>query len=179
MDDSDIRHNPHPKQAYEVTVQIQDAPGPFDAAKASAVFRVANHECVPKDPLSGARKIPASFPTVDLVPLGNDRYRATVYSDLLEDHDYFGLGICHWRFEGLIVSVNANGVSFGADMVAASVLAHQRETWFFAKQLFHGSKVEDLNVPGAPLSDHIRTHADAFFSMTFTAKERHDERLME
>ena len=179
MDDADIKQNPHPKQAYEITVNVEGAPGQFDAASGSAVFRVANRGCVPQDPVSGAKKVPASYPSTTLEPVGNGRYRATVHPDLLEDGDYFGLGICHWRFEGFIVSLDANGTSFGTDMLADQILAQSTRTWFVAKELFHGSNVKDMSVSAVPISEYIRTHPEEFFSITLTAKERHDEQHME
>jgi hypothetical protein len=179
MDDSDIRQNPHPKQAYEITIDVEGAPGTFDSVTGSAVFRVTNIECVTQDPMSGVRKAPASFPSTKTTALGNGRYSTTVYTDLLENGDYFGLGICQWKFEGFVASLKANGVNFGADMLSDRILAQDSQTWFVAKELFQRPTIKDLNVSAVPLSDYIRAHPDEFFSITLTAKERHDERLME
>lgn len=179
MDDSDIKQNPHPKQAYDITVDVKDAPGGFDAASGSSVFRIANRDCVPKDPISGVAKLPASFPRTQLQPLSSGRYHATIFLDLLEDDDYFGRGVCHWRFEGFIVSLEANRRSFGSDILTDSIRAQRTETRFVAKKLFDGTGAKDLSVAGVPMSEYVREHADEFFSITVTAKERQDEQRME
>jgi hypothetical protein len=179
MDDSDIKQNPHPKQAYEITVDVKGAPGIFDTVSGSSVFRIANRECVPKDPISGVAKLPATFPSTQLQRLGNGRYHATIFLDLLEDGDYFGRGVCHWRLEGFIVSLEANGRSFGTDMPTDSIRAQRTETRFIAKKLFDGTGAKDLSVAGVPMSEYVREHADEFFAITVTAKERPDEQRME
>jgi hypothetical protein len=179
MDDSDIRQNPHPTQAYEITVEVRDAPGAFDAVAGSAIFRVSNQNCSPQDPLSGVRQVPTSFRSTKFEPWGHDRYRATVHLDLLEDDDYFGMGICHWRFDGFVVSLQAHGVSFGSDMLADRIRAQTSDTWFVSKELFHRFDIKDMSVSAVPLSDYIAQHRGEFFSITVTAKERHDGRRME
>lgn len=123
--------------------------------------------------------MPARAPSSKIEALGNERYRTTVYLDQLEDGDYFGLGSCDWSFEGFVVSLDANGVSFGSDMLTDRIRAQGTETWYVAKALFHGSKVRGININAVPISDYIGTHPSEFFSITVTAKERHDGQRME
>ncbi|MEW5836522.1 MAG: hypothetical protein AB1832_15780 [Pseudomonadota bacterium] len=172
MDDSDIKQNPHPKQAYDITVTLRDAPGPFDSVRGEMAFEVENHECVPQDPFSGARKVPTHYPAFELRPAGDGTYRGTVYLDLLRDSDYFGLGRCRWHFTGLLASFQAYGVRFVGTITDEDVRSGEPTTQFIAKKLFRPSDIEDFGVNGVPMSDYVRAHPDDFFSMTLIAKER-------
>lgn len=97
MTDLNIRRNPAPQHRYEITLEIEDAPGPFEVVEGFMQYEVRDDQCVPKDPVSGAlpqrpkQTIPATYQRV-----AENTYRATVYTDLLLDDDYFGLGVCPW-----------------------------------------------------------------------------------
>jgi hypothetical protein len=75
--------------------------------------------------------------------------------------------------------LEANGRSFGTDILTDSIRAQRTETRFIAKKLFGGTGAKDLSVAGVPMSEYVREHAGEFFSITVTAKERHDEQRME
>lgn len=48
------RKNPYPKQAYRVTMTIEDAPGPFGAVSGTAFYDMTNRgERAPFDPALG------------------------------------------------------------------------------------------------------------------------------
>jgi hypothetical protein len=179
MDDSDIKQNPHPKQAYEITVTIRDAPGPFDSVKGEMLFRVANSDCVPQDPVSGARKVPISDVAAPLSQTGTGIFSGTVYLDLLQDSNYFGLGTCRWRLEDFLATFDAFDVSFGGNILEDQIRAEVSTTQYIAKKLFRRSDIPDMSVGAVPMSDYIRANREKFFSITLTAKERHDGRRME
>ncbi len=179
MDDSDIKQNPHPKQAYEITVTIRNAPGPFDSVKGEMLFEVANSDCVPQDPFSGARKVPTSHPPVPLEPLGSGRYRGTIYLDLLQDDDYFGLGTCHWNFNGLIVTLGAFNRTFGADFTTEQIRTQSIDDQYVPKSLYAPANIDNLNYPAGPPDINVTEHPEKFFAIGLTAKERHNEHTME
>lgn len=179
MDDSDIKQNPHPKQAYEITVTIRDAPGPFDSVKGEMAFEVENHDCVPQDPVSGARKVPTRYPLVPLEALGGGRYRGTIYLDLLQDDDYFGLGTCHWQFNGLIVTAHAFNRTFGANFTPDQIRAQNVHDRYVPKDLYAPAPMDDLNYPAGSSDADVMQHPEKFFAIELTAKERQDEHTME
>lgn len=179
MDDSDIRHNPHPKQAYEVTVQIQDAPGPFDFIKAELSFQVSNPQCVPADPFSGAKKVPTNYPTVALKPLGSGYYSGTIYLDLLQDDNYFGLGTCHWEANGMIVTLGAFNRTYGAHLAIEEIRSQQTSTRYVPRWLYAPAEIDGMNYPAGPLDSDVKANPGNFFSITLTAKERHGGRKVE
>ncbi len=179
MDDSHIKQNPHPKQAYEITVTIRDAPGPFDSVRGAMAFEVENDECVPWDPVSGGRKVPTSYPPVPLEPLGSGRYQGIIYLDLLQDDDYFGLGTCHWHFNGLIVTLGAFNRTFGADFTTEQIRAQSIGDQYVPKDLYAPARIDNLNYPAGPPGINVTEHPEKFFAIGLTAKERHDEHIME
>ncbi|MBE0315432.1 MULTISPECIES: hypothetical protein [Xanthomonas] len=105
--------NPHPKQAYRVTMTIADAPGPFGVVSGTAFYDMTNRdECAPFDPALGM----STKPKEDAIPVAFHRvddtaYMAMVYTDGMIDADYYGKGICHWEFGGIGVSLKATGSS--------------------------------------------------------------------
>lgn len=179
MDDSDIKQNPHPEQAYEITVTIRDAPGPFEAARGDMRFQVANSDCVPRDPVSGGQNIPSGHAAVTLNQTGPGIYRGTVYLDMLQDSNYFGLGTCRWRFDAFVATFSAYGVLFEGEILGDQIRAEASTTQYVAKELFRRSDVPDLRVGAVPTSDYVRAHHEKFFSITLTARERHDGQRME
>lgn len=179
MDDSDIKQNPHPKQAYDITVTLRDAPGPFDSVRGEMAFEVENHSCVPQDPVSGARKVPTSYPIVPLEALGGGRYRGTIYLDLLQDDDYFGSGTCHWHFNGLIVTARAFNRTFGADFTADQIRAQGIHDRYVPKDLYSPAPLDNLNYPAGPSDAGVAQHPEKFFAIELTATERRDEHTME
>ncbi|MCD0244314.1 hypothetical protein JWH05_00225, partial [Xanthomonas melonis] len=48
------RKNPHPTQAYRITMTIEDAPGPFEWISGTAFYEMTNHkQCTPIEPVAG------------------------------------------------------------------------------------------------------------------------------
>jgi hypothetical protein len=96
MKTPDIKQNPHPKMRYEITMTIQGAPGPFDSVSGFVQYKVSNERCVPLTPISGARLTPEKTFPIDFSRVSDSVYKGTLYVDLLQDEDYYGLGVCHW-----------------------------------------------------------------------------------
>lgn len=105
------RLNPQPRLAYEVTLKIKDAPGPFALVKGGAQYDVVNEaECGRINPATGTAGRITSHEEVVLRRVAEDEYRGTLYLDLLQDDDYFGRGVCRWEFTGASVTLRATGV---------------------------------------------------------------------
>ena len=101
--------NPHPKQAYRLRIKINDAPGPLKLMgnmsvgyKAENCSYIINHiEGAPANPEKRVRTV--------IRQLGEFEYETVVYADAMQDEDYFGEGICHWKPEGFGVAFKATG----------------------------------------------------------------------
>src|ERR1700744_1671442 len=97
MNTPDIKRNPTPKKRYAIPLTVDSAPGPFDSITGFVEYKVANDEFVPLEPVSGAtiapeEKVPGGFRHEK-----DGVYIGTIYTDLMQDEDYYGLGVCHWK----------------------------------------------------------------------------------
>ena len=89
-----IQHNPHPKEAYDFTVTLIDAPKELQATQAAAFYL---SDCrLPVDKLAGANTQMSYILPITFNKLKDNVYHATVYRDaLLED---FPNGVkCQWE----------------------------------------------------------------------------------
>jgi hypothetical protein len=103
MKQPDIKLNPQPKMRYELTLSVHDAPGPFESVSGFMQYEVQNEqECVPADVISGHHQRLSIDPDIEFKRLGDSQtYKGTVYLDLVQDGDYYGLGVCRWKMVGL------------------------------------------------------------------------------
>ena len=91
-----LKRNPNPT-AYELTLTLHDPPGPF--AHAQGFMQYETKLADPCGPdlggMSGTRMgLHESIP-FEVEQVAPGVFRGVVYTDLIESHDYFGLGICH------------------------------------------------------------------------------------
>jgi hypothetical protein len=106
----DIKEHARPKQAYQLTMVIENAPGPFGLIEGSAQYDVTNHKtCGERNPVSGTRSRISTHPPIEWKPMGNGQYLATVYPDLMVDEDYYGNGVCRWKLMGASALLKATG----------------------------------------------------------------------
>lgn len=91
-----LRRNPHPN-AYEMVLTLHDPPGPF--ARAEGFMQYETRLADPCGPdlggMSGTRMgLHESIP-FEVEQVAPGVFRGIVHTDLIESHDYFGLGVCH------------------------------------------------------------------------------------
>ncbi|KFA33958.1 hypothetical protein [Xanthomonas vasicola] len=105
------RKNPHPTQAYRITMSIEDAPGPFEWISGTAYYEMTNRDaCTPFDRSLGMSTkqkedgIPIHFQKVS-----GTTYVATVYADGMVNADYYNKGICIFELNGVGISLKATG----------------------------------------------------------------------
>lgn len=132
MKQPEIRFNPHPGARYEITLTVQDAPGPFDAIEASVDYQVANEQCVPLAPVSGARLTPRKHLTIALSRVATNVYKGELYLDRLADQDYFGLGVCRWSVTGAGAILRIGGTEFSAPIFLEDIVTKQPASRFFS-----------------------------------------------
>lgn len=105
------RKNPHPTQAYRITMTIEDAPGPFGHVSGMAFYQMTNHtQCTPMEPIEGVWSkskedgIPMRFQKTN-----ETTYVATIYADGMVDADYYGKGVCRFELSGVGITLKATG----------------------------------------------------------------------
>jgi hypothetical protein len=106
----ELKRNPTPT-AYELSVTLKDAPGPFASIKGFMQYETKLADpCLPDlGGMAGTRmRIKENVP-FELQQVDADTYRGVIYTDLFEDHDYFGLGICHINLVAARVELRPSG----------------------------------------------------------------------
>lgn len=172
MKTPDIKQNPHPRQRFEVTMTIEGAPADFDAVTGFMQYQVINERSVPEsDPVNKVRIPPETSPPIHFTRVNGNTYRGEVYLDLIEDEDYFGLGVCHWAMIAAIVRLQVNGVTFSPDISTADVQGRRSMTRYFWKDHFTQKDLVDYHEAGVPHSDQVDAKRDAYFSVTLSARE--------
>jgi len=109
-----IERNPAAADAQRLDFRFEDAPGPFSKVRAEAVYRVENETCVKARPFSGAVLPPEYKLDLSLKPLGENRYEALFHRDALRDADYFGLGLCRWKLQHVVIFFSSQATDFTA-----------------------------------------------------------------
>lgn len=176
MKKPDIKLNPHPKMRYEITLTIEDAPGPFDAVEGYAGYEVANGSCVPLTPFSGATLTPEKDVPMALSRVSDKVYGGELYVDLLTDEDYFGLGLCRWSMPFANFSLRVGNLVFGHSLALNDILENKSVTRYFSMLSYRESTpLKDgerpwVNSGNAQRSDFKEPKST--FSMTLIAKEK-------
>jgi len=149
MKTPDIKQNPNPKQRYEITLKIDDAPGAFDSVTAKAGYQVANGRCVPLTPGSGATIVPREYLPLTLTRVGQNIYKATLYLDRFQDEDYYGLGVCHWELMSAGFELKVAGMTFHPAIMLNDIQAGVSPTRYFSKQTYADASAPSIT----PFSD--------------------------
>lgn len=174
IDQSEIRDNPHPTQRYEVVV-TSDAPGPWGSVSGAVFYHVTNDDCVPKLPLEGARQIPNTARKFKLTTTDGKTWKGYFYRQMIEDADYFGLGVCHWDIESVGTGFIVHGGVFGPALVLQDMLVPKTYKTFFKKSEFIDTGITgDASEWPASYKESMAEVAkdpDAYFPMTITVRE--------
>lgn len=177
MKQPEIKLNPHPKMRYEITLTIEDAPGPFDAVEGSAGYQVSNDRCVPLQPISGAQHTPRKSVPLSLTRVSDKVYKGMFYVDYLQDEDYFGLGVCRWSMTFVGFSLQIGNLVFSHSLDLNEALVGKPVPRYFNNRSYFSedakSKRDDhprISSGNAQRSD-FKEDSNNTFSMTLTAKE--------
>ena len=101
--------NPHPKQAYRLRIKINDAPGPLKLMRNMSVGYGARDCSYIINHIEGVSANPEKKVRAETRKLAEFEYEAIIYADAVQDEDYFGEGICHWKPEGFGLGFQATG----------------------------------------------------------------------
>jgi len=174
---TDYKQNPHPRQRYDITMTIADAPGPFASIKGIMQYDVVTPECMPPpDRFSGlsAPRLSVDIP-VSYTRISDTRYVGTVHTDMMIDEDYYGEGVCHWRLISTRVLLKATGApgetTFFPNLRAKDLLAGQAVTAYFWKGGYPRSEMENYPDFGEPLPSKFKPELQQqLFSITLAPK---------
>ena len=160
-----LKRNPNPT-AYEFTLTLHDPPGPFAHAKGFMQYetRLAD-PCGPDlGGMSGTRKgLHESIP-FEVEQLAPGVFRGVVYTDLIESHDYFGLGVCHVPMVAARIALwptgNPNETRFVESMLTEEILAESVIHSGFLRSDYPNGGFEDTAAMryrvGSPLRSRVK-----------------------
>jgi hypothetical protein len=169
MKKPELKQNPNPKQRYDITMTIQDAPGSFDSITGYAYYKIENDVCVALQPGSGARLTPDITVPFVLTRTG-DVYTGQLYADKMIDEDYYGLGVCKWKLMISYIRLRArtnmfDALFYGSANAIKSMPATPMTLYFF-NAIYTDDKVSNYtDYGGARDSGHKQ------FSVTISSKE--------
>lgn len=178
----DYKQNRNPKQRYDITMTIANAPGVFASMEAWMLYSVANQECLPapnSNPQGTSNHMTRPVPFA-LVKVSDTEYTGTVYMDFLLDEDYHGRGICHWQLLNIGIDLKATGVegetSFLPGLSGDDLIAGKAVTTYFLKKSYprHPESVGE-NPVASGQSDRSKMAFDTkdndLFAITLVPKE--------
>ena len=158
-----FRRNPAPREAYRITMRIEDAPGPFGSIRAFAQYDVVTPECLPppNDNNGHLWPVPTDAAEIALTREADGSYTGVVYADYMLDEDYHDRGMCKWALIQAQAQLKATGVegetSFGPALDAASIRTGiVRDIWL--------AKTDYPAVPNVPDYPALGTTERAQFS---------------
>jgi hypothetical protein len=133
------RLNPAPQEGYEVTLKIENAPGPFKQIRWSAMYQAKGCNYVVNE-FAGVRGEPEKVLELPFKEQADGSYLATVYLDAMLDEDYYGNGVCKWE----MTSVGANGAPtgspdeawLGGELNLEAVKGESSQAWFYPRSWY-------------------------------------------
>lgn len=175
----DFKQNPNPKQSYQLTLTIANAPGPFESLEGFMQFDVKTPECLPPPNDNGGHPWPT--PTEDIriawTRINDTEYTGAVYIDGMINEDYYGRGTCHWELiqaYAVLRATGANGeTQFMPNISPEKLKAEQSQTTYFVKQ-FYPRDPDIENYPEFGQTDRSKMAStlkdDELFTVTLASK---------
>lgn len=173
---SEIHDSPHPTQRYEITVTV-DAPEPVTAMSGGVAYEPVNVECVPKLPLEGAREVPNTSRDFKLTSTDGGRtWKGYFFRDMIQNQDYFGLGVCRWDVTSVGAGFTMHGEAFGLSLSLEEMLTPDTYTSYFKKAEYFDNTIDngiasEWRMANKDAAAEVAKNPDAYFPMTITVKE--------
>lgn len=165
-----VRLAPVPLDHFAVSAAFDGLPVALEGFSGVARYSVSNTECVPLDTtraFGGVRLAPRHDVTLAWRRDADGVYRANAYLEALSDEDYFGLGLCDWRFDGLEVRFVAGGSVFVYGLAADDVrMQRARRGHYLVRDI--GTQKTERAVFGEA-ADFYRPDLGAQFVLTLVA----------
>lgn len=170
---AEFRRNPNPREAYRITMQIEDAPGPFGLVRAFAQYDVVNPECLPppNDNNGHTWPVPTDAAEITLTRDADGSYSGVVYADYMLDEDYHGRGVCKWQLIQAQAQLKATGepgrgeTNFMPSLPQADIYQERSRILNFAKASYPDTganlaELPDYEYPSSGQVDRSRMAAE-------------------
>ena len=187
----DITPKPNPQQAYKLKVKLKDVPAPgFKKWNAYVYFDIPNvKDCGYY--IGGAYQdiVPGIDRAIDfpLKQISANEFEGVFYTDWGQDGDFFGKGVCHWRFRTVSASFRATGtdgetwfsLGFESQTKGDRLFAPNKPLTRFYLKEFYPKDVDFAKYPEGYSDTGINEEVSkqhpvgSLFSITITAEELH------
>ena len=121
MEEPKVQINPNPSARYRVHFTVDKTPKQFDAIDALVNYDIANEDCLPRDKFSGARRAPSGRIYATLEKAADGSTVANIATDGLLDEDYYGLGVCHWKFVAVSIRLHVDKLIYSTALFEADL----------------------------------------------------------
>ena len=167
--------NPTPQKAYDIRIVLKDPPGPFAEIDAAAQYDVVNAgECGEPQPISGAVPRISTNEVVRLERVSDTELAGRVYVDRVIDDDYYGRGVCRWKFVEVRVSFRASddpyATWFVVKLPAEAVEAGSNEKLFYWNGYYPNAEIDNYAEFGIASLDKVpEAQRSEFFEIELSA----------
>jgi hypothetical protein len=121
--------------------------------------------------------------------INDQEYVGTVYLDLLQDDDYYGLGECHWTMTLAGVVLKTQSASFVSSIPLSNIVARAPNSAYLPKKAYFAKASEPTVIEdssggtlyinrsisgmpfGTPVAEYAAKHPEEFFVVTLTSSE--------
>lgn len=173
--------NPQPKQAYRITMTIENAPGPFARMLGLAQFDVVNRECLPPPDDNNGHlwPVPTEGVEIPLQKVSENTYSGVVYADQMLDEDYYGRGVCRWKLIQAQVQLKATGAKgetkFIPSLGSEDLFADKSQKVYFWREYYPGASAVLEEYPEFGQTDRSRISSEIrdedLFTVTLTSSK--------
>ncbi|MBT2744842.1 MULTISPECIES: hypothetical protein [unclassified Lysobacter] len=176
----DFKQNPHPKQVYQLTLTIANAPGPFASVEGFMQFDVGTPECLPPPRENGGHLWPTPTETIPFAwtRVSDTQYTGVVYIDGMIDEDYYGRGMCRWKLMQARAALKATGAKretrFVPNIYPEKLIAQQAESTYLLREDYprysEAASEEPVSYGLTDRSKMAHLRDDELFTITLTPK---------
>ncbi len=166
--------NPNPKEIYEITVTVENAPGEFISADGTQDFYIVNSsECIPPyTSMSGAAPVAISdSQKISYKKVTSNIFVTRVIMDRYVARDDYGRGLCKWAAASVSVTLY-NGINeHYASIDAPEEVMVKRASRIEFFDLKESVENPGKDIPNEPIDESREYTKDEFFFITMNAKK--------
>lgn len=171
-DPKNPKKNPHPVKRYEV-MATSDAPGPWDSVTGYLNYEVSNPACTPKNEFIGVHLVPQGVEQhFEMTRVDEKTWKGYFYRDLLQDKNYFGLGVCHWEVAGVSPVFARKNETFASARRLDDFLKEGPQAQFFRRSDYWSpAGKSDGALPYLAIRPEVVRQPGEFFQIKVTVTE--------
>jgi len=171
----EYQQNPNPKERYEITMTIQDAPGPLTRIGGAVQYSVDNWvDCMPEKfdlEVGPHHEQKFAFLPLSVVREADNAYRMDIAVDALLNEDYHDRGVCQWELTAVTTRLLGRTVRFTPTLFLDELRAQKPKTIFFSKRTYLSMKLKDWPDSGETSpSGFGHDVQDELFTITLTPR---------